>query len=79
MKSDVYERSNGSDRSLADRLRATLLAARGNAQIRERLQTIVSDPERLDPIVQELGPRHALVRDLLAITRYGASETEEAA
>lgn len=78
MKSASYERSNDSDRSLADRLRATLHAARGNEQIRERLQAIVSDPERLDPILQELGPRHALVRDLLVITRYGA-ENEEAA
>lgn len=79
MKSDTGEGSNGSESSLVDRLRATLQAARGNAQIREKLQAIVSDPKRLDPILHELGARHALVRDLLTITRRGASETGEAA
>jgi hypothetical protein len=62
------------DRPLVDRLRATLQAARGNERIRERLKGIIADPERFDPIVQELGPGHALVRELLAIARHGESE-----
>jgi hypothetical protein len=69
---------NGSDRSLADRLRTTLHAARGNVQIRERLKGIIADPERFDPIVRELGPRHALVRDLLEITRHGDVDRDAA-
>ncbi len=60
-----------SDRPLADRLRATLYAARGNVEIRERLRSIVEDPNRLDPIVQELGSRHALIRELLSLTGLG--------
>lgn len=58
-----------SDRPVADRLRTALLAARGNERIRQCLRDIVSDPERLEEIVRELGPRHALVRDLLVMTR----------
>jgi len=62
--------SNGSwggnaNRPLADRLRKTLTAARGNLHIRQRLRGIVSDPACLEPIVRELGPSHALVRELL--------------
>jgi len=70
---------NGSDRPLTERLRLTLQAARGNVEIRERLRGIVADPDRLDSIVRELGPRHALVRDLLAIARHSDSPTERAA
>ena len=44
--------------SLDDRLRTTLNAARGNMQIRERLKQLAADPERFEPIVRELGPRH---------------------
>jgi len=62
---------DASARSLADRLRTTLHAARGNLQIRECLKDLVDDPDRLDPIVRELGARHALVRELLAIARHG--------
>ena len=46
---------------IVHRLRNTLQAARGNPQIRERLVEIVDDPERFDPIVRELGMRHALL------------------
>ncbi len=59
------------ERPLADRLRTTLHAARGNVQIRERLRGIIADPARFEPIVRELGPRHALVRELLVITGHG--------
>ena len=71
------EAQNG-ERPLADRLRMTLDAARGNLQIRTRLQAIVADPSRFEAIVEELGPRHALVRELLAITRHGTA-TDRAA
>jgi hypothetical protein len=67
-------------RSVSDRLRTSLDAARGNMQIRECLKQLVADPDRLAPIVRELGPRHALVRELLAIARHGGeSGTERAA
>jgi hypothetical protein len=64
------------ERPLADRLRTTLVAARGNLQIRERLTRMLADPARLDSIVRELGPRHALVRELLTIARHGESSAE---
>jgi hypothetical protein len=57
-------------------LRRTLDAARANVQIRERLKTMVSDPARFDSLVREVGPSHALVRDLIAITRHGEPEVE---
>ena len=59
------------NRPLADLLWKTLAAARGNMQVRQRLRGIVSDPARLQPIVQELGPNHAVVRELLEIGRHG--------
>jgi hypothetical protein len=65
-----HREDDASDRSLADRLRTTLHAARGNLQIRECLKDIISDPSRFEPIVRELGPRHALVRELLTITQH---------
>ena len=61
-------------RSLGDRLRITLNAARGNLEIREHLKELVADPARFGPIVDELGTRHALVRELLAIARHGGAE-----
>jgi len=64
------------DRPLADRLRKTLTAARGNMEIRERLRVIVSDPVRLGSIVRELGPMHALVRELLEVGRHGQPDAE---
>ena len=67
-----YGSSNESGtRSLADRLTQTLQAARGNLQIRERLKDMLAESNRLEAIVRELGPRHALVRDLLVIARQG--------
>lgn len=74
-----HDESHGSERPLADRLRTTLHAARGNVQIRERLKRIIADPNQLDPIVRELGPRHALVRELLTITRHRDEETASSA
>lgn len=70
-----HDRGYESNRPLADRLRTTLHAARGNVQIRERLKRILADPEQLDPIVRELGPRHALVRELRAIAQYGGDSS----
>jgi|MudIll2142460700_1097286.scaffolds.fasta_scaffold2711779_1 hypothetical protein len=69
--------SNGSaSGSLADRLTQTLQAARGNLQIRERLKDMLAESNRLEAIVRELGPRHALVRDLLVIARQGNGAEE---
>lgn len=59
---------NGSNQHLAERLRTTLEAARANEQIRARLKRMLAEPDRLDWIVRELGPRHAIVRDLIAMT-----------
>ncbi len=58
------------ERPLADRLRTALFAARANMRIRESLKRIIDDPERFDPIVGELGPNHALIRDLLELGRH---------
>jgi hypothetical protein len=58
-----------SERPVAERLRTALHAARGNERIRECLREIAADPARLEPILRELGPRHALVRELFAIAR----------
>ena len=66
-----------SNRPLADRLRTTLHAARGNVQIRERLKRLIADPDQLDPIVRELGSRHALVRELIAITGHGGATSAQ--
>lgn len=74
-----HRNGHDSDRPLVDRLRTTLQAARGNVQIRERLKTLIVDPEEFDPIVRELGPRHALVRELLAIARHADSAADHTA
>ena len=79
MNGDDRHHSENAQRPLADRLRTTLDAARGNMEIRERLKALVEDPRRLGPIVQELGPRHGLVRELLAIARHGESAANRAA
>ena len=59
---------NGSNLHLAERLRTTLEAARANEEIRARLKRMLAEPDRLASIVRELGPRHAIVRDLIAMT-----------
>ena len=71
---DQHSSNENADRTLAGRLRKTLVAARGDLQIRRRLRTVISDPERWDPIVRELGPGHAVVRDLLEVGGHGESE-----
>jgi hypothetical protein len=65
------ELMNGAEASanIVPRLRNALHAARANPEIRKRLEEIVDDPERFDPIVNELGARHALVLELLALVR----------
>ena len=77
--SPIRNTSDESDRPVADRLRTALRAARGNERIRECLREIVADPERMEPIVRELGPRHALVRDLLVMARRSDHPTDRAA
>jgi len=55
--------------SLDERLRRTLLAARCNTVVRDRLRQLVDDRSWLEPIVDELGGGHAVVRDLMWITK----------
>jgi hypothetical protein len=76
MLASTTRRSVDSDRPLVAQLRDSLRAARGDARIRERLRTIVAEPSRLDAIVRELGPRHALVRELLQVVRAEGSSIE---
>jgi hypothetical protein len=54
---------------LSERLRRTLLAARCDQKIRERLGELVDDREWLAPILEQLGPRHAVVQELMELTR----------
>jgi|GEM_PF-4347260 len=54
--------------SLSERLRRTVLAARCDLRARERLRELVDDREWLGPIVEKLGPGHAVIRDLLVLT-----------
>jgi hypothetical protein len=71
---DEHSSNENASGTLAGRLRKTLLAARGDLQIRRRLRSVISDPERWDPIVRELGPGHAVVRDLLEVGSHGEPE-----
>jgi hypothetical protein len=50
--------------ALEERLRTSLRDARGNLEIRRRLITLARDPARIEALVRELGPTHALLRDL---------------
>lgn len=52
------------NRDLAWLLRRSLDGARGNPKIRERLQQLAQDADRVEDIVKTLGSRHAVVRDL---------------
>lgn len=79
MRNENRDHAGSSNRPLADQLRTTLHAARGNMEIRERLRSIADDPARLDPIIHELGPRHALIRELLLLTGRRESAKERAA
>lgn len=49
---------------LEERLRTSLRDARGNLEIRRQLVQLARDPARLDALSRELGPTHALLRDL---------------
>jgi len=53
---------------LSERLRRTLLAARCDERIRKRLGELVDDREWLAPILEQLGTRHAVVRELMELT-----------
>ncbi len=52
------------NRVLAEMLRRSLDGARGNPEIRERLEQLAKDSARVETIVRTLGPRHAVVREL---------------
>lgn len=49
---------------LEERLRTSLRDARGNLEIRRQLARLARDPARVDALRRELGPTHALIRDL---------------
>jgi len=57
---------------VGERLRRTLLAARCNAEMRHRLRELVDDEAWFAPILQELGGGHAVVRELLWVTKREA-------
>jgi hypothetical protein len=77
MSDDRTNDTNTTGRPLVERLRTTLDAARGNLQVRARLRVLLEDPAQLDSLVGELGPNHAVVRDLLEVA--GLSEPSERA
>jgi len=49
---------------LEERLRTSLQDARANLEIRRRLVSLARDSARLEALGRELGPTHALLRDL---------------
>jgi hypothetical protein len=49
---------------LEERLRTSLRDARGNLEIRRQLVNLARDPARMDALARELGPTHALLREL---------------
>lgn len=52
---------------LEERLRSSLRQARGNLEIRSRLIRLVRDRERFDALRRDLGPTHALIRELRSL------------
>ena len=58
--------------NLENRLRKTLQAARCNLELRERLRELAEDPRWLESMTDQLGGGHALVRELLCVTRRAA-------
>jgi hypothetical protein len=80
---DTTTNANASDaiaprRPLVERLRTTLDAARGNLLVRERVRTMLADPQQLDELVRELGPNHAVIRDLLEVAGLGEPDERAA-
>lgn len=63
------------NRALASMLRRSLDDARGNPKIREQLEHLAQDADRVDAIVRTLGARHALVRDLSFLVRKPAADS----
>jgi hypothetical protein len=57
---------------VGERLRRTLLAARCNTEMRHRLRELVDDEAWLEPILRELGGGHAVVRELMWVTKREA-------
>ena len=57
---------------LGERLRRTVVAARCNLHVRARLRELVDDHAWLEPIVEELGGGHAVVRELMWVTKGSA-------
>jgi hypothetical protein len=53
---------------LSERLRRSLVTARCMPEARERLRELVDDESWLGPILEELGPGHAVVRELMVLT-----------
>jgi hypothetical protein len=65
--SQAFVREPRSEREISEleeRLRTSLRDARANLEIRRQLVALARDPARLDALVRELGPGHALLREL---------------
>jgi len=59
-----FPESRPATSELEERLRTSLRDARGNLEIRRRLVSLARDSARLEALGRELGPTHALLRDL---------------
>jgi hypothetical protein len=55
-------------------LRRSLDEARGNPQIRQRLEQLAKDSARVEQIVRTLGARHAVVRELSRLRERSAPD-----
>jgi hypothetical protein len=69
--------TTASPETLASALRRTLRAAQANLEIRERVRALLDDPNRLAHLVRQLGPTHAVLRDLRALVHHGEPEVPE--
>ena len=78
---DVFQppTSVASDASsaLVNALRRTLQAAQADLEIRRRVKALLADPTRFANLVRQLGPTHAVLRDLRALVGHGESEASE--
>jgi hypothetical protein len=70
--------ANRSAADLEASLRRSLREARGNPEIRRRLARLAGDPERIETLRRELGPGHALLRDLRLLAPEPAAGAAQA-
>ncbi len=60
----IHARDANANRHLAWMLRRSLDGSRGNLKIREQLEELARDADRVQVLARSLGARHALLRDL---------------